>query len=129
LRNDMVLRVWEDGPRDIAIREGEVLLLPAHVRHSPQRPVADSVGLVIERPRPAGQVDGFEWYCPRCRTLVHRSEVQLVSLVDDLPEAFTAFYDDTDARTCPTCGWVHPGRGARPDPPLADAARPRQEWQ
>ena len=39
LRGDMVLRVWDDGPRDIAIREGEVLLLPAHVRHSPQRPV------------------------------------------------------------------------------------------
>ena len=54
--------------------EGSVLLLPAHVRHSPQRPVPGSVGLVIERPRPVGEVDGFEWYCPRCGSLVHRSE-------------------------------------------------------
>ena len=67
LEGDMVLRVWEDGgPRDIAIREGEIFLLPAHVRHSPQRPVPGSVGIVIERPRAPGQVDGFEWYCPRC---------------------------------------------------------------
>ena len=75
LRGDMVLRIWEDGgPRDVPIREGSVLLLPAHVRHSPQRPVPGSVGLVIERPRPVGEVDGFEWYCPRCGSLVHRSE-------------------------------------------------------
>jgi len=58
---------------------------------------------------------------------VHRSEIQLVSLVDDLPKAFATFYDDTGARTCPTCSWVHPGRGARPDPPLADGALSRQE--
>ena len=126
LRGDMVLRVWEDGhPRDVAIREGDILLLPAHVRHSPQRPVPGSVGLVIERQRPAGMVDGFEWYCPRCASLVHRGEVQLASLVDDLPKAFAAFYDDEEARTCPRCGWVHPGRGALPDPPLAADALPR----
>ena len=94
--------------RDVAIREGDILLLPAHVRHSPQRPVPGSVGLVIERQRPAGMVDGFEWYCPRCASLVHRGEVQLASLVDDLPKAFAAFYDDEEARICPGCGWVHP---------------------
>lgn len=127
LRGDMVLRVWEDGaPRDIAIREGDVFLLPAHTRHSPQRPVPGSVGLVIERPRPEGAPDGFEWFCPRCAALVHRSELQLVSIVDDLPAAFSAFYDDEAARTCEQCGWVHPGRGALPDPPLAPEALPRQ---
>lgn len=40
LRGDMVLKVIEHGIiRDIPIRAGEVFLLPAHVRHSPQRPV------------------------------------------------------------------------------------------
>ena len=53
--------------------------------------------------------------------------MQLESLVDDLPKAFAAFYDDEAARTCPACGWVHPGRGAMPDPPLAADALPRQE--
>ena len=114
LRGDMVLRVWEDGgPRDIPIREGEVFLLPAHVRHSPQRPVPGSIGLVIERPRPAGQPDGFEWYCPRCDALLHRVEVQLKSIVKDLPPLFEAFYADASRRTCGKCGAVHPGKHAR----------------
>jgi 3-hydroxyanthranilate 3,4-dioxygenase len=117
LKGDMVLRVWEDGPRDIVIREGEIFLLPAHVRHSPQRPFEGSLGLVVERTRPLGDLDAFEWYCPKCLALIHRSEMQLVSLVEDLPKMFTKFYGDEQARTC-SCGWVHPGRGALPDPPL-----------
>ena len=118
LKGDMVLRVWEDwGPVDMPIREGEILLLPPHVRHSPQRPIAGSVGLVIERTRPLGLIDAFEWYCPTCHALMHRSELQLTNLVLDLPPAFAKFYDDVGARTC-TCGYVHPGRGAPPDPPL-----------
>jgi hypothetical protein len=48
----MVLKVMEDGViRDIPIREGEVFQLPAHVRHSPQRPILGSVGLVVENER------------------------------------------------------------------------------
>ena len=39
LRGDIVLKAIEDGrPRDIPIREGEILLIPGHFRHSPQRP-------------------------------------------------------------------------------------------
>jgi 3-hydroxyanthranilate 3,4-dioxygenase len=117
LKGDMVLRIWEDGPRDVPIREGEIYLLAPHVRHSPQRPVPDSIGLVIEIKRPAGEVDAFEWYCPRCSALIHRSELLLVSIVQDLPKAFAAFYDSEPNRTC-TCGYIHPGRGALPDPPL-----------
>lgn len=128
LRGDMVLRTWQDGaPVDVPIREGEVFLLPPHVLHSPQRPVPGSRGLVIERRRPQGAVDGFEWYCSRCSQRLHRAEVQLRSIVDDLPPLFASFYDDADARTCANCGWVHPGRGAAPDPPLDPRALPRQE--
>src|SRR5262249_22625813 len=53
LEGDMVLKTIQDGrPVDIPIREGEILLLPPHVPHSPQRR-ADTVGLVIERARRA----------------------------------------------------------------------------
>lgn len=95
----------------IHLREGDVFLLPAHVRHSPQRPEAGSLCTVIERSRPAGVVDAFEWYCANCASLVHRSEVQLLSIVEDLPKAYSAFYDRPDnERTCSHCGTVHPGR-------------------
>ena len=112
LKGNMRLRVIEDGkPGEIAIDEGGIFLLPPHVRHSPQRPEPGSVGLVIERTRPAGVIDGFEWYCPACHALVHRVEVQLRSIVDDLPPLFNAFYASPDLRTCKACGTMHPGKG------------------
>ena len=95
----------------VNLREGDVFLLPAHVRHSPQRPEPGSLCTVIERARPAGVVDAFEWYCAECGGLVVRREVQLLSIVEDLPKAYAAFYDSSAAdRTCAHCGAVHPGR-------------------
>ena len=53
LKGDMVLKVVDNGQfYDVPIREGEVFLLPPHVRHSPQRPQEGSVGLVVEAARP-----------------------------------------------------------------------------
>jgi 3-hydroxyanthranilate 3,4-dioxygenase len=111
LRGDMVLRVLdEDGrPRDLPIRQGSIFLLPPHIRHSPQRP-AESVGLVIERQRPPGMLDGFEWYCQRCHARLHRIEVQLQSIVADLPPLFEQFYADEAKRRCEPCGTLHPGK-------------------
>jgi len=109
LRGDIVLRVIEDGrARDVPIREGEILLVPGHVRHSPQRP-AGSVGLVVERVRPRDVDDGFEWYCQRCHALLHRVQVNVQNIVADLPPLFDAFYASVKLRTC-RCGAVHPGR-------------------
>ncbi len=106
------LNIFEDGKvRRLELREGAMLVLPPHVRHSPQRPEPDSRCLVIERSRPAGVLDGFEWFCPSCANLLHRVEVQVQSLVNDLPPLFDKFYANTDARTCKRCGTVHPGKG------------------
>jgi len=110
LKGDMVLKVAENGSfYDVPIREGDVFLLPAHVRHSPQRPLPGSVGLVVEAARP-NDVDGFEWYCFACGTLIHRVEVRVRHLVNDLPPLYEAFYADPKARTCKQCGALHPGR-------------------
>jgi 3-hydroxyanthranilate 3,4-dioxygenase len=112
LKGDIVLRIIEEPgepPQDIPIREGEVFLLPKHVRHSPQRR-ADTIGLVIEMPRPEGAMDAFEWYCPNCHNLVHRAEVRLKSIVRDLPPIFEKFYGSEEERRCKNCGAVHPGR-------------------
>ena len=113
LRGDMVLRLMQDRrPRDVPIREGEVLLVPAHVRHSPQRPQPGSIGLVVEKVRPPGVRDGFEWFCPGCQALVHRVELHVKDIAADLPPLFEAFYASEKARTCTHCGMVHPGRGS-----------------
>lgn len=108
LRGDMTLPVIEDGQRrEIAIREGEIFLLPPRVPHSPQRPDPDGIGLVVERTRPDGVKDAFEWYCEKCGAQVHRREVQLTNIVTDLPPVFAEFNENAELRTCPSCGHEH----------------------
>jgi 3-hydroxyanthranilate 3,4-dioxygenase len=111
LKGDMVLKIY-DGKEfyDVPIREGEIFLLPPHVRHSPQRPQEGSIGLVIEPARPEGALDAIEWYCFECQHLVHRAELDLESIVEDLPPVYQAFYASEEDRTCPNCGSVHPGK-------------------
>ena len=112
LRGDIVLKVIDEGkPRDIPIREGEILLIPAHFRHSPQRPQPGSVGLVVEKIRPLDVDDAFEWYCQKCFACIYRVEVNVQNIVKDLPPLFEAFYASVDKRTCNQCGAVHPGKG------------------
>ncbi len=111
-KGNAYLNTMEGGkPGRVELKEGAIFLLPPHVRHSPQRPEAGSLCFVIERSRPEGVLDGFEWYCLACHARVHRIEVQLKSIVRDLPPLYDAFYADTTARTCPQCGTLHPGKG------------------
>lgn len=119
LKGDMLLKIAEGGRiYDVPIREGDVFILPPHARHSPQRPVPGSVGLVVEGTRRESDVDGFEWFCFGCGAKVHRVEVQVQDIVKDLPPLFQAFYADTARRTCGSCGVVHPGK----EPPSGWAA-------
>jgi 3-hydroxyanthranilate 3,4-dioxygenase len=111
LKGDMLLKVLDEGRIvDVLIREGEVFLAAAHLRHSPQRPIAGSIGLVVESARRPDDMDGFEWYCFACGGLVHRVEISVRNIVRDLPPLFSAFYADKRARICPHCGAEHPGR-------------------
>ncbi len=106
LEGDIVLKTLQDGrPLDIPVREGEMLLLPALVPHSPQRP-AGSLGLVIERQRRAGERDGFQWYCPSCAGLLHEAFIELTDIEAQLAPLFERFYADRAARTCKHCGTV-----------------------
>ncbi len=95
----------------VELREGDIFLLPPHVLHSPQRPESDSRCLVIERQRPEGVLDAFQWNCAACGAIVQRHELQLASIVADLPKVFNSFYATSDSqRRCPACGELHPGR-------------------
>ncbi|MCB5911586.1 3-hydroxyanthranilate 3,4-dioxygenase [Streptomyces sp. SF28] len=101
----------DEGPQRIDVREGEMFLLPGNVPHSPQRPEAGSIGLVIERIREEGTLESFQWYCPGCDALIHAEELQVRDIVTDLPPVFESFYDNERARTCRACGTLHPGKG------------------
>jgi 3-hydroxyanthranilate 3,4-dioxygenase len=115
LRGDMILKLVRDGRIvDVPIREGEVYIIPPHMRHSPQRPTVGSLGLVVEGTRRPDDVDAFEWFCFNCNALVHRVELTIKNIVTDLPPLFAAFYGDETARTCKECGTVHPGKEPPP---------------
>lgn len=107
------LLIWDRGRYErVNLKEGDVWLMSPHVIHSPQRPEAGSLCLVIERQRPKGEHDALQWSCAGCGTLIKRYEMQLESIVADLPPVYERFYATTDAeRTCPNCGLVHSGRG------------------
>jgi 3-hydroxyanthranilate 3,4-dioxygenase len=106
LEGDIVLRVVDEGEqREVTIREGELFLLPPRVPHSPQRP-AGTVGLVVERTRRPGELDGFLWFCDACGFEVHRTELTLTDITTQLAELFEHFWADEDARTCPRCGAI-----------------------
>jgi 3-hydroxyanthranilate 3,4-dioxygenase len=106
LEGDMVLKTVQDGcVVDVPIREGEILLLPSRVPHSPRRG-ADTVGLVIERARRAGELDGFQWYCERCSALLYEEFVELTDIETQMPPIFDRFYSSAEHRTCRSCGEI-----------------------
>jgi 3-hydroxyanthranilate 3,4-dioxygenase len=103
LEGQMLLRVVEDnGIVDLPMRAGEILLLPAHVPHSPQR-FADSAGLVIERRRRPGELDGLQWYCERCQRLLYQDFFVLTDIETQFPPVFDRFFGSLALRTCKHC--------------------------
>jgi 3-hydroxyanthranilate 3,4-dioxygenase len=106
LQGDMLLKTIQQGRAvDVPIRAGEILLLPPQVPHSPQRG-ADTVGLVIERERRAGELDGFQWYCEGCGGLLYEEFIALRDIEKELPPLFERFYASPKRRTCGACRTV-----------------------
>jgi 3-hydroxyanthranilate 3,4-dioxygenase len=107
LEGDMVLRVLEDGQKkDVPIAQGAMFLLPGNVPHSPQRP-AGTVGLVIERKRLPGELDGFLWVCDACGEKLYEEFLPLQDIVTDLPPVFERFWSEPSHTTCRACGHTH----------------------
>ncbi len=110
LEGEMTLKVIDEGvPKDIVIKAGEIFLLPANVPHSPRRP-ADTVGLVIERQRREGELDGFQWYCEGCGHKLYEEFLQVSNIVTQLPPVFDRFYGKPEHLECDVCGQVMEGR-------------------
>lgn len=106
LEGDMVLKtIQNDSPVDVPIREGEILLLPANVPHSPRRP-ANTIGLVIERVRRPNEIEGFQWYCEHCNHKLHEEFVHVSNIETQMKPVFDRFYANEPLRTCKHCGNV-----------------------
>eukprot|EP00158_Paraphelidium_tribonemae_P000908 Partr_v1_DN23654_c1_g1_i1_m19089 putative Catalyzes the oxidative ring opening of 3- hydroxyanthranilate to 2-amino-3-carboxymuconate semialdehyde, which spontaneously cyclizes to quinolinate (By similarity) len=111
-RGDMLLKVvainaatQQEEFMDVPIREGEMLLLPANTPHNPCR-YADTVGLVLERERPIGQLDRLRWYCERCRLIVFEEAFQCTDLGTQLKPVIEKYAQTPELRTC-KCGHVN----------------------
>ena len=104
LEGDITVRIQEDGkPVDIAIKEGEMFLLPAKVPHSPMRSEG-SIGLVVELKRTSEERDGLMWFCDKCNTKLHDTYFQLTDIENDFQPRFRQFYASKELRTCNNCG-------------------------
>lgn len=106
IEGDIVVKIIEDGqPVDIHIEAGDMFLLPPGVPHSPRRP-AGSVGVVLERYRTAGELDGFQWYCENCGHKLYEEYAEITDIVSQLPPIMNRFWQDEHKRTCQQCGTV-----------------------
>jgi len=117
----MLLKLVDEGDefRDMYIDEGELFLLPANTPHNPVR-FADTVGIVIEQPRPEGSVDRLRWYCQGCGKKVHEAAFVCTDLGSQIKQAVNAFRDDVERRTCGNCGEVC---DVAPKPEVAERMR------
>ncbi|MCC6429188.1 MAG: 3-hydroxyanthranilate 3,4-dioxygenase [Phycisphaerales bacterium] len=115
IKGDIAVRIRpldDSSPRDVIIKQGELFLLPRWVPHRPQRP-AGTVGLIVEFPRPDGQLDALRWYCASCDELVNEAQWQLRKIDEDLKIIMEAFWEGPEEqRTCPGCGEVIQRAGA-----------------
>ena len=80
-----------------------MFLLPPDTPHNPVR-FADTVGIVLEQPRPQSSNDRLRWYCQSCGEKVHESSFHCVDLGTQIKEAVNAFKEDTEKRKCSNCG-------------------------
>lgn len=111
-KGDMLLRVVDDGIfEDIPIKEGEMFLLPANTPHNPVR-FANTIGLVLERVRPAGSIDRLRWYCPSSThpepTVIYEESFHCTDLGTQLKPVIQRWMADESIRTCKSCGTIAP---------------------
>ena len=100
------LRIMEDGKvRDIFLEQGDTLLLPPRVLHSPQR-FAGTICLLIERKRPEGQLDGLLWFCEQCNHLLYEDFFQLKDIEQDFKPVTQRFFANAENTKCKKCGAV-----------------------
>ena len=108
VEGNIVLKIIDNGvPRDIAINEGDMFLLPPQTHHSPQRG-PNTVGLVIEKVREEedDEKDAFMWFCENCGNKLYEESLFVKDIVKQLPPLMDRFWGNIELRTCKNCGVV-----------------------
>ncbi len=106
VEGDIVVKVIDNGEfRDVAIREGEMFLLPARMPHSPQRG-PNTIGVVVEFPKLTKEDHNLRWFCKGCKELVHQEAFQPQDLGKQIKEMLTRWTTDETMRKCKKCGVV-----------------------
>jgi 3-hydroxyanthranilate 3,4-dioxygenase len=104
IEGDILVKIQEDGKCvDVPIKEGEIFLLPPKVPHNPIRG-ENTVGLVIERKRHDGELDGLMWFCENCNEKLYEEYFVLDDITTQFQGIFKKFYGDENLRTCNRCG-------------------------
>lgn len=104
IKGDVIVRTIENGRiKDNPIREGETFFIPGGVPHAPTRPPG-TLGLVVERRRPPGEMEHLQFYCEECHGLVHDLEFDCADIVNHFSNAMEEFWADPDLSTCKKCG-------------------------
>ena len=125
-QGSMLLKVVDPANnefKDIIISQGDMFLLPPNVPHNPVR-FANTVGIVLEQPRPEGSLDTLRWYCGNedCRQIVEEASFHCTDLGSQIKEAVNAFKTSAEEkRRCKSCGTVAesaPKAGSIQDPNL-----------
>jgi len=98
-----------EGKEDVAVlKEGSSIYTASGIPHSPRFP-PDAFLLVLERKRRPGEVDRFQWFCPKCDTLLHEEACVVADYaLDPVSKAYKTFFDSEEFRTCKSCGTVMP---------------------
>ncbi|KAF5339622.1 hypothetical protein D9611_011495 [Ephemerocybe angulata] len=82
--------------------------------NTPHNPVrfANTIGIVIERVRPAEAIDRLRWYCPSPThsepTVIYEESFHCTDLGTQLKPVIQKWQSDEKIRTCKSCGTVAP---------------------
>ncbi len=106
LKGDIKIKLYKDGKHwEVALKEGDMFLIPPKVPHSPQR-FANTYGLIIEKHRQKGENDGFLYFCEKCGNLLYEEYFFLEDIVKQFPMVMRNFYSSQERRTCKKCSHV-----------------------
>jgi 3-hydroxyanthranilate 3,4-dioxygenase len=105
LEGDIKVIIQEKGKAvEVDIKEGDIFLLPPKIPHNPIR-FENTIGLVMERKRREGEMDGLMWFCEKCNAKLHEEKFVLNDIASQFQGVFKKFYNSKELKTCKSCGY------------------------